>query len=335
MDFNPSFRLDNLLLAENPRANAYMANAIFALPVGASGQFQPHAAGGVGGIQLVATVFNIALPHPSGTFPTGTTEGDQFRVGTNIGGGLMGFAGMIGFRADARYYSANSSEGSSRQQLPWRVRTIVVPGPPLLARTSAWHCVGDLQPRFSRPQILRFSKGLATRGPYSQHFVIAARAGAFRNRTSAPAHGTGFAQHSTSTSARQQMISERTIVERASQLLRDSASEGARIGVICGGRSQRTHAAQRFSPHPRPEPEARPARTACVPHDGRCATSRRRTTSRPSRAAGFFELGRFAGLYKRSGSRRPRRYERRRRLPETSSRQPTAEHFIADDRSAA
>jgi len=110
VDLNPSFRLDNLLLAENPRANAYMANAIFAMPVGASGQFQPYVSGGVGGIQLVAKVFNIALPHPSGTFPLGTTEGDQFRLGTNIGGVLMGFAGMIGFRADARYYSASSSE---------------------------------------------------------------------------------------------------------------------------------------------------------------------------------------------------------------------------------
>jgi hypothetical protein len=107
-DFAPSFKLDNTILSENPRTNAYMANAIFALPLGASGQFQPYVSGGLGGIQLVARAFNIALPHASGTFPTGTSESDQFKLGTNVGGGLMGFNGMIGFRADVRYYKANT-----------------------------------------------------------------------------------------------------------------------------------------------------------------------------------------------------------------------------------
>jgi outer membrane protein with beta-barrel domain len=108
-DFAPSFKLDNAILAENPRTNAYMANAIFALPLGASGQFQPYVSGGLGSIQLVARAFNIALPHLSGTFPTGTSQSDQFRVGTDVGGGLMGFNGLIGFRADVRYYKATST----------------------------------------------------------------------------------------------------------------------------------------------------------------------------------------------------------------------------------
>jgi hypothetical protein len=43
----------------------------------------------------------------SGTpIPTGTTDGDEVKRGTNVGAGLMGFAGIIGFRADIRYYKA-------------------------------------------------------------------------------------------------------------------------------------------------------------------------------------------------------------------------------------
>jgi len=107
-DFAPSFKIDNAALSENPRANSYMANAIFALPLGAEGQIQPYVSGGLGMIQLTTRVFNAALPHPSGVLVTGTSDGDQLKFGSNIGGGLMGFAGTIGFRADVRYYKATT-----------------------------------------------------------------------------------------------------------------------------------------------------------------------------------------------------------------------------------
>ena len=107
-DFAPAFKLDNAALSENPRTNAYMGNAIFALPLGARGQFEPYVSGGAGSIQLVAQAFNIALPHLSGTLPTGTSKADEFKFGTNVGGGVMGFNGMIGFRADVRYYKATN-----------------------------------------------------------------------------------------------------------------------------------------------------------------------------------------------------------------------------------
>ena len=109
-DFAPAFKLDDAALSENPRANAYMANAIFALPLGASGQFQPYVSGGAGSIQLVARAFNVALPHLSATFPTGTSRADAFSFGTDVGGGLMGFNGIIGFRADVRYYKATKND---------------------------------------------------------------------------------------------------------------------------------------------------------------------------------------------------------------------------------
>ncbi len=108
-DFAPKFKLEDAGLAEHPHANSYMLNAIFALPVGGEGQFQPYVSGGAGGIQLKTMVFDLFLPHASGTFPTTTSNGDEVRWGSNIGGGVMGFAGTIGFRADVRYYKASTS----------------------------------------------------------------------------------------------------------------------------------------------------------------------------------------------------------------------------------
>ena len=107
-DFAPSFKLDNAILTENPRTNSYMANAIFAVPLGEQGQVQPYVSGGLGGIQLIATALNAGLPHVSGTLPTGTSQGNQFKLGTNVGGGVMAFTGIIGFRADVRYYKASN-----------------------------------------------------------------------------------------------------------------------------------------------------------------------------------------------------------------------------------
>jgi hypothetical protein len=108
-DFAPSFKLDNPALNQNPHANGYMGNAIAALPLGDEGQFQPYVSGGVGIIQMKTEVFNAFLPHASGTFPTGTSAGDESAFGSNVGGGVMGFVGMIGFRADVRYYKANTT----------------------------------------------------------------------------------------------------------------------------------------------------------------------------------------------------------------------------------
>jgi len=109
-DFAPSFKMDNPALSENPRANSYMANGIFALPLGSEGQIEPYVSGGMGVIQLTTRVFNAALPHVSGGAITGTSDGNQLKLGTNVGGGVMGFAGTIGFRADVRYYRAGADK---------------------------------------------------------------------------------------------------------------------------------------------------------------------------------------------------------------------------------
>ena len=109
-DFAPSFTIQtNTGLSGNPRSSSYMGNAIAALPLGSEGQVQPFISGGVGWMGLRATVFNAFLPRVAGTpIPTGTSTGDELRWGSNVGGGVMAFHGLIGLRADVRYYKANT-----------------------------------------------------------------------------------------------------------------------------------------------------------------------------------------------------------------------------------
>lgn len=107
-DLAPSFNLNNAFLAENPRTNAYMGNAIFALPIGHSGQWQPYVSGGAGSISLRTVVINALIPTDTGVI-LGTSTNDQFKFGWDVGGGLMGFHGLVGFRADARYYKASTT----------------------------------------------------------------------------------------------------------------------------------------------------------------------------------------------------------------------------------
>jgi len=114
-DFTPTFKIDNIALAEHPQVNSYMANLIFAIPLGGEGEFEPYISGGVGGVQLQATVFNLALANAApatGTAPIGTSDGDQVKLGTDLGGGVMGFAGTVGFRADVRYYKVPGDTAS-------------------------------------------------------------------------------------------------------------------------------------------------------------------------------------------------------------------------------
>jgi opacity protein-like surface antigen len=97
-DFAPDFKMNNALLANDPNINAYMVNAIGAVPIGGDGQFSPYVSGGIGGIQLRSDILNIGS--------SGTTTANQTKVGGNIGAGFMGFAGNVGIRGDVRYFRA-------------------------------------------------------------------------------------------------------------------------------------------------------------------------------------------------------------------------------------
>lgn len=135
------------------------------------------------------------------------------------------------------------------------------------------------------------------------------------------------------------MISQRQIVERASQLIRDCAGEGVRISVISRavGVSERTlrNAFRRthgLSPKQYDLRERlRAARQAL------CNVTASDTVTAIASQYGFFELGRFAGLYKHVFGETPSETIRlrRRALPDASACQTRAQHFVADDRSAA
>jgi opacity protein-like surface antigen len=102
-DFAPEFKLDNALLADDPHVASYMANAIAAVPIGHDGRFQPYVSGGLGAIQMSTRVFN------AGTTASGISDGNQARLGVDLGGGVMGYGTHgVGFRADIRYYKATT-----------------------------------------------------------------------------------------------------------------------------------------------------------------------------------------------------------------------------------
>ena len=112
VNFTPSFEFDTVgALLGNPRLTSYMANAVAVLPLGAKGQFQPYVSGGLG---------SIAMTFPNGIVGSGLpTDGvvvadvtsssiSQTGGGSNIGGGIMAFAGKVGVRGDVRYYHSNT-----------------------------------------------------------------------------------------------------------------------------------------------------------------------------------------------------------------------------------
>jgi len=110
-NFTPSLGINTIgVLFDNPNVSSYMANAVAALPLGAQAQFQPYISAGLGGIQM---------KFPNGIIGSGivvngvvtnvtTSSVSQTGGGSNIGGGIMAFAGKIGVRGDARYFHANS-----------------------------------------------------------------------------------------------------------------------------------------------------------------------------------------------------------------------------------
>jgi hypothetical protein len=103
--FAPNFQVTSLGIIDNPAVNSYMGNFIAALPLGNEAQWQPFASAGLGGIQLRSNTRDLSSPLTS-------TSASQTRFGTNIGGGLMGYVGNFGVRADVRYFRASSGGGN-------------------------------------------------------------------------------------------------------------------------------------------------------------------------------------------------------------------------------
>src|SRR4051812_37040674 len=103
-NWSPNFQLNTpalpVFVQGAPNVNSYMFNAILAAPLMAGGQFQPYASGGPGFFMMNAT-------------PTVGDEAinlDQRDNGWNVGGGVMGFLGQLGVRADIRYFKVSGDE---------------------------------------------------------------------------------------------------------------------------------------------------------------------------------------------------------------------------------
>ena len=108
-EFLADFALSSLAngaTPDNSHLNSYMANAIGALPLGAKGQFQPYVSGGYGAIQMRANVVTAAINPLSS--PT-TSSDNQITGGANVGGGIMAYAGKLGFRGEVRYYRTGTN----------------------------------------------------------------------------------------------------------------------------------------------------------------------------------------------------------------------------------
>ncbi len=101
-EFAPKFGLQNNVLGVGvkPDVNTYMVNAIGAFPVGSDGRWQPYVSGGVGAMSLRSGLAVNSFGNPMG---------NANRFGGDIGGGVMGFVGRWGFKADVRYFRATGS----------------------------------------------------------------------------------------------------------------------------------------------------------------------------------------------------------------------------------
>ncbi len=89
-DFSPNFNNRNVPLVNRPDRNAYMFNAIAAVPVGGNWRLQPYVAGGLGSIEVRSAV--------------ASTLTSQSTPGGDIGSGVTAYWGSFGVRADVRYY---------------------------------------------------------------------------------------------------------------------------------------------------------------------------------------------------------------------------------------
>jgi hypothetical protein len=102
-NFSPNFELDPtrsvFLAGENPWINTYMFNAMAAIPIGSTARFQPYVSGGFGALTLRA---DSILPANGATGNAVTP--DDTRGGGNLGGGVMGYMGPVGVRADVRWF---------------------------------------------------------------------------------------------------------------------------------------------------------------------------------------------------------------------------------------
>ena len=134
------------------------------------------------------------------------------------------------------------------------------------------------------------------------------------------------------------MISRTQIVQRASQLLRDHVAEGTRIGVISRavGVSERTLRNAFRREHGLSPKQYDVRERLGAARQALCNVADSDTVTKIASQYGFFELGRFARLYKDAFGESPSETIRlHRQGTDASARQSRAQHLVAHNRSAA
>jgi hypothetical protein len=120
LGISPSFQLQNRFfgLGVKPTVNTYMANGVAAIPIGRDERFQPFISGGIGAMSLRSGIDGTAAAAALGIDPSlYSPSANETRFGGNIGGGLMGFVGHWGFKADIRYFRATGSYDSGSSDM--------------------------------------------------------------------------------------------------------------------------------------------------------------------------------------------------------------------------
>lgn len=120
--FTPSFQLQSNFfgLGIEPQINSYMVNGVAAVPLGGDAAWQPYVSAGAGAISLRSGDEGEAANFLD---PNGT------KFGGNVGGGLMGFSGSWGFKADVRYYRAAGEYQTSVPTLTTTAPSVSTPSP--------------------------------------------------------------------------------------------------------------------------------------------------------------------------------------------------------------
>jgi hypothetical protein len=105
-DFSPKFIEDSPFIGDT-QINTWMGNAIVAVPIGGdTGMWQPFVSGGLGAMALRSDALQIGDEREDFV-----DEADETQLATNIGVGVMAFAGAWGFRSDLRFFNGlNSSD---------------------------------------------------------------------------------------------------------------------------------------------------------------------------------------------------------------------------------
>jgi hypothetical protein len=127
--FTPDFQVTTpaLFAGESPQVNSFMFNAMGAVPLGIDGRWQPFVSGGFG----VITMRSGALNNNAGNPISNLFDPDDTRAGADIGGGVMGFMGAWGIRADVRYFRAFDTDAvttTTSDTLATSVASTVLPG---------------------------------------------------------------------------------------------------------------------------------------------------------------------------------------------------------------